>query len=138
MTIHLSILLFWPLLLAVLAALAPRAVAPVFALFGALVPLGYAVILLVDFDPGAAGCSTSPTTRGSTSSGIRYSLGVDGLNLWLVALTALLFAASALWIALRAARARAAVLRSTSASPRRRCWARSWRRTWRCSSSSST
>ena len=35
--------------------------------------------------------------------GIRYSLGVDGLNLWLVALTALLFAASALWLALRPA-----------------------------------
>ena len=28
MTIHLSILLFWPLVLAVLGALAPRAVAP--------------------------------------------------------------------------------------------------------------
>src|SRR5918995_1922753 len=28
-------------------------------------------------------------------------LGVDGLNLWLIALTTLLFAASALWIALR-------------------------------------
>jgi NADH-quinone oxidoreductase subunit M len=33
--------------------------------------------------------------------GIRYALGVDGLNLWLVALTALLFAASALWLVLR-------------------------------------
>ena len=30
--------------------------------------------------------------------GIRYKLGVDGLNLWLVALTALLFVAAALWI----------------------------------------
>ena len=33
--------------------------------------------------------------------GIRYTLGVDGLNLWLVALTALLFAASAVWLVLR-------------------------------------
>ena len=39
MTIHLSILIFWPLLLAVLGTLAPRAVAPLFALVGALVPL---------------------------------------------------------------------------------------------------
>ena len=69
--------------------------------------------------------------------GIHYKLGVDGLNLWLVALTALLFAASALW--LRSARRRArGCSRSTSGSPRRPCWARSWRRTWRCSSSSST
>ena len=40
MTIHLSILIFWPLALALLGGLAPRAAAPAFALVGALVPLG--------------------------------------------------------------------------------------------------
>ena len=40
MTIHLSILLFWPLALGVLGAFVPRRVAPAFALVGALVPLG--------------------------------------------------------------------------------------------------
>ena len=34
MTIHLSILIFWPLLLALLGGIAPRAVAPLFALVG--------------------------------------------------------------------------------------------------------
>jgi NADH-quinone oxidoreductase subunit M len=100
MTVHLSILIFWPLLLAVLGALAPRAVAPLFALVGALVPLGYAVIMLVDFEPGA-GLQYVTDDTWIEAMGIRYSLGVDGLNLWLVGLTALLFAASALWLTLR-------------------------------------
>jgi NADH-quinone oxidoreductase subunit M len=100
MTVHLSILIFWPLLLAVLGALAPRAVAPLFALVGALVPLGYAIIMLVDFEPGG-GMQYLTDDAWIEEMGIRYTLGVDGLNLWLVGLTALLFAASALWLALR-------------------------------------
>jgi NADH-quinone oxidoreductase subunit M len=101
MTIHLSILLFWPLLLAVLAGLSPRGIAPFIALLGALVPLAYAVLLLVDFDTAARGLRYATDDKWIPDLGIRYSLGVDGLNLWLVGLTALLFAASALWIALR-------------------------------------
>ena len=100
MTVHLSILIFWPLLLALLAGLSPRGIAPFIALVGALVPLAYAVLLLVDFDAGG-GLQYVTDDRWIPDLGIRYTLGVDGLNLWLVALTALLFAASALWIALR-------------------------------------
>ena len=101
MTVHLSILIFWPLLLAMLGGIAPRAVAPLFALVGALVPLGYAVILLVDHDPAVAGLQYVTDDAWISEMGIRYTLGVDGLNLWLVALTTLLFAASALWLVLR-------------------------------------
>ena len=101
MTVHLSILIFWPLLMALLGALAPRAVAPLFAVVGALVPLGYAVIMLTDFDTGARGLQYVTDDAWIEELGIRYSLGVDGLNLWLVGLTTLLFAASALWVALR-------------------------------------
>jgi len=101
MTVHLSILIFWPLLLAVLGALAPRAVAPLFALVGALVPLGYAVIMLVDFDAAAGGLQYLTDDAWVEEMGIRYTLGVDGLNLWLVGLAALLFAASGLWLVLR-------------------------------------
>ncbi len=101
MTVHLSILLFFPLLMAVLGGLAPRAVTPVFALVGTLVPLGYAVVLLVDFDTSVRGLQYVTDDSWIDELGIRYTLGVDGLNLWLVALTTLLFAASALWLALR-------------------------------------
>jgi NADH-quinone oxidoreductase subunit M len=101
MTIHLSILVFWPLVLAVLGSLAPRGVAPVFAVVGALVPLGYAVLLLLDFDYGSRLPQYVTDDKWIPELGIRYSLAVDGLNLWLVALTTLLFAASAVWLALR-------------------------------------
>ncbi len=101
MTIHLSILVFWPLLLAVLGALAPRGVAPLVAVVGAFVPLGYAVLMLADFDTGASGLQYLTDDAWIDELGIRYTLGIDGLNLWLVALTTLLFAASALWVALR-------------------------------------
>jgi NADH-quinone oxidoreductase subunit M len=100
MTVHLSILIFWPLAFALLGGMAPRAVAPVFALVGALVPLGYAAILVADFE-AAGGLQYVTDDAWIDELGIRYTLGIDGLNLWLVALTALLFAASALWLVLR-------------------------------------
>ena len=101
MTIHLSILIFWPLVLAVLGGVAPRSVAPLFAVVGAAVPLGYAIIMVADFEAGAQGLQYLTDDAWIDELGIRYTLGIDGLNLWLVALTALLFAASAVWLALR-------------------------------------
>ena len=101
MTIHLSILIFWPLAFGVLGAFAPRRAAPVFALVGSLVPLGYAVLMLLDFEPGARGLQYLTDDEWIPDLGIHYRLGVDGLNLWLVALTALSFAASALWLTFR-------------------------------------
>jgi NADH-quinone oxidoreductase subunit M len=112
MTIHLTLLIFVPVALAVLGAMSPRALAPWLALLGTLVPLVYGVLLLLDFDYARGGLQYVTSDAWIDELGIRYSLGVDGLNLWLVALTALL--------------------------ARRPFWAPSWRRTWRCSSSSST
>jgi NADH-quinone oxidoreductase subunit M len=99
-TVHLSILLFWPLAFSLVAAVLPRRLAPVAALIGSLVPLGYAVVLLLDFETGPA-LQYVTNDAWIEDLGIRYMLGVDGLNLWLVALTALLFAVSALWVTLR-------------------------------------
>ena len=101
MTVHLSILIFWPLLFAVLGAVAPRRFAPMLALVGALVPLGYSVLMLLDFEAGARGLQYLTDDEWIPDLGISYKLGVDGLNLWLVALTSLLFAASAVWLTLR-------------------------------------
>jgi NADH-quinone oxidoreductase subunit M len=101
MTIHLSILIFWPLVLGVFAALSPRGLARVMALIGALVPLVYSVLMLLDFDSGVVGLQYLTDDTWIPDLGIHYKLGVDGLNLWLVALTSLLFFASAVWIALR-------------------------------------
>jgi NADH-quinone oxidoreductase subunit M len=101
MTIHLSILLFFPLVLATLGALLPRGVAPVALLVGSLVSLAYAVLLLFDFDTASDGLQYVTDDSWIEELGVRYTLGVDGLNLWLIGLTALLFTASALWICVR-------------------------------------
>ena len=56
MTIHLSILIFWPLALALLGAvLAPGRFAALFALLGAAVPFAYAVVALLDYDTARGG-----------------------------------------------------------------------------------
>ena len=100
MIVHLSLLIFAPAVFAILGAFGGR-IGSVIALFGTVVSLGYAVILLVDFDY-AGGLQYVTDDAWIPDLGIRYSLGVDGLNLWLVGLTTLLFTASALWIVLRA------------------------------------
>ena len=101
LTIHLSVLLFWPLLLAVIGGLGPRGWAPGFSVIGAVVPLAYAVMMLFDYDNAKGGLQYVTDDSWIPELGISYKLGVDGLNLWLVALTTLLFAASALWLVFR-------------------------------------
>jgi NADH-quinone oxidoreductase subunit M len=99
-TIHLSILLYWPLALAAIAAFMPRRVAPAIGLLASLVPVSYAVLFLFDFET-KGGLQYVTDDRWIEELGIRYSLGIDGLNLWLIALTTLLFFASALWTTFR-------------------------------------
>jgi NADH-quinone oxidoreductase subunit M len=100
-TVHLSILLFFPLVLATIGAFMPRTVAPFALLVGALVALAYAVIMLFDFETGSDTLQYVTDDAWIEQLGIRYMLGVDGLNLWLIGLTTLLFAASALWLCVR-------------------------------------
>src|SRR3954451_10002536 len=100
LTIHMTILVFWPLALALLAATGPRSWASGVSIVGAVVPLAYAVMMLFDFDPGA-GLQYVTDDRWIPALGIRYKLGIDGLNLWLIALTTLLFLIASLWLAFR-------------------------------------
>jgi NADH-quinone oxidoreductase subunit M len=95
MTIHLSILVFFPLVGAFFAALVPRVL-----LLATLVPLVYAIMILVDFD-AAGGLQHVTDDAWIETLGIRYKLGVDGLNMWLILLTAVVAFASAVWLAVR-------------------------------------
>ena len=61
----------------------------------------FAVLLLVDFDHTQAGLQYVTDTKWIEALGIRYSLGVNGLNLWLVGLTAVLFTATNVWTLVR-------------------------------------
>ena len=100
LTIHLSILLFWPVALALFAATVPRRIAPWATLLATLAPLGYAILLVADFDAGA-GLQYVTDDDWIEELGISYKLGIDGLNLWLILLTTLLFFFAALWTTFR-------------------------------------
>ena len=91
-TIHLSIVIFMPLAAGLLAALLPPRMARWIVLAGTLGVLAYAIVMLADFGRGFAGLKYVTDDEWISELGIRYSLGVDGLNLFLVALTALLWA----------------------------------------------
>ncbi len=101
MTIHLTLLMVAPLFVAVVGALAPERLGAPLALVGSLVALAFGVVLLLDFDHTQRGLQYVTDAPWITTLGIRYKLGVDGLNLWLIGLTTLLFAATAVWTLVR-------------------------------------
>jgi NADH-quinone oxidoreductase subunit M len=86
-TIHLSIILFLPLATGLLGAFLPRDLARWAVLAGTVAVLAYVIVLLADFDSGA-GLQYVTDDEWIPELGIRYQLGVDGLNLFMVVLTA--------------------------------------------------
>ena len=94
---HLSILLWLPLAAAVVGLLLPGGLSRLAGVAGALVALVLAVIVLVQFEAGAAGLQFVTDETWISELGIHYKLGVDGLNLFLVVLATLLFFASVAW-----------------------------------------
>jgi NADH-quinone oxidoreductase subunit M len=99
MTVHLSILLWVPLVGAVLGTLLPGPAGRLPALGGAIAALAVAIIALVNFDSGASGLQFVTNEMWISELGIHYKLGLDGLNLFLVLLTTVLFLASFVWAA---------------------------------------
>jgi NADH-quinone oxidoreductase subunit M len=87
-TIHLSIVLFLPLASGLLAALLPGRAARSAVLAGPLAVLAYVIVMLVDFESGG-GLQWVTNDEWITELGISYKLGVDGLNLFLIGLTAI-------------------------------------------------
>jgi NADH-quinone oxidoreductase subunit M len=88
-TIHLSIVLFLPLATGLVGALLPPRVGRWVVLAGTVAVLAYAIIMLADFDRGAGGLQYVTDEEWISELGIRYQLGIDGLNLFMVVLTAL-------------------------------------------------
>src|SRR5437763_5541302 len=90
----LSILIWWPLAFALVGAMAGSRWGPRVVLGGSLITLGLAVYYLFAFNPHHGGQLQFVTDEVWIAVlGIHYKLGLDGLNLFLVALAALLFAA---------------------------------------------
>src|SRR3954464_1292608 len=87
----LSILLWAPLAFGLVGLVLPRRLVGWWAALGALLALGLSVALVADFDSGAAGLQHAVDTEWISGLGVSYSLGVDGLNVFLVLLTTVLW-----------------------------------------------
>ena len=97
----LNVLLATPIAAGLVLLVAPRRLAPSIAVIGTLVALGLAIGLVVDFESGAAGLQHAVDESWIPDLGVRYQLGVDGISVFLVLLTAVLWFAATLWSALR-------------------------------------
>jgi NADH-quinone oxidoreductase subunit M len=98
----LSILIFLPLLGGVIATLVPRASeegglrAGFVSLLFAVATLGITIGLIADFEAGA-GLQHVTNVTWISQLGIHYKIGIDGLSLFMVALTALLWVGATAW-----------------------------------------
>jgi NADH-quinone oxidoreductase subunit M len=97
LTIHLSIVIFMPLAAGVIAAIVPRPLARWVILAGIAGVLAYVVAMLIDAPTHGGGLHYVTDDNWIPELGIHYRLGVDGLNLFLIALTAIGWAAATLW-----------------------------------------
>jgi NADH-quinone oxidoreductase subunit M len=96
-TIHLSILLWLPAAAGALALFLPARLARWTWLLGTLLVLAYSVVLLFDYDRAAGGLQFVTDELWIPSLGIHYALAISGLNLVLLATTALAFTVAAAW-----------------------------------------
>jgi len=97
MTLHLSFALWIPLVFGAAGLLLPARLAPKLAIAGTLLVLGYAIAFVADFDSTNGGLQNVTDETWIGELGIHYKLALDGLNLFLILLTAILWAACTLW-----------------------------------------
>ena len=96
----LSILIWLPLVVALLTAIWGDRIAPRLALLGSFATLAIAISFVVRYDTGE-GLQFVTDHAWISALGVSYSLGLDGLNLVLVLLTTVLFAGATLAATLR-------------------------------------
>jgi NADH-quinone oxidoreductase subunit M len=97
----LSILIWLPLVIGVIGSAVPRPSVGRVAAAGSLVTLGVAISFVARFKVGHAGLQFVTDRVWISALGIHYKLGLDGLNVALVLLTTVLFAASTVWASFR-------------------------------------
>jgi NADH-quinone oxidoreductase subunit M len=87
-----QVLLWLPLAAGLACFIVPRRLVPVIALVGTLGTLGLAIAVVADFNSAAAGLQQTVDESWIPDLGVRYELGVDGISVFLVLLTAVLWA----------------------------------------------
>jgi NADH-quinone oxidoreductase subunit M len=97
----LSILIWLPLAVALIAALAPRRATAPISVLGSVATLAVAISFVARFQTGHAGLQFVTDRVWIAALGVHYKLGLDGLNVALVLLTTVLFTAALAWAAFR-------------------------------------
>ena len=97
----LSILIWLPFAIAVLATVVPPRLVGRVTAVASLLPLGVAISFLARFETGQSGLQFVTDRSWISAFGIHYKIGLDGLNVALVVLTTVLFTASLVWAASR-------------------------------------
>ena len=100
----LVLILFLPVAVGLAGFFFPRGMTGLvgwWALLGSLVSLGLAIALLVDFDSASGALQEVVNQSWIPQLGVSFQLGVDGLSIFLVLLTSLLWAAAIGWSALQ-------------------------------------
>src|SRR4051812_11658810 len=101
LTIHLTIVLLLPLVAGFVGSFVPGRASRWIALIGALGVLAYWIAMVADFPSGGGGLQYVTNDLWIKELGIHYALGVDGLNLFLIGLTAILWVGATLAAAFR-------------------------------------
>jgi NADH-quinone oxidoreductase subunit M len=97
----LSILIWLPLAIAVVAGQLPPRLTGRIASVGSVVTLGIAISFIARFKLSHAGLQFVTDDVWISALGIHYKIGLDGLNVALVVLACLLFSVSIIWAAFR-------------------------------------
>jgi NADH-quinone oxidoreductase subunit M len=96
-----SLLLWLPLAFGLLGLFLPQRVSGAWATLGTVATLGVAIAIAVGFDSGNSGLQHVVDEPWISGLGVDYSLGVDGLNLFLLLLTAVLWVGGVAFAAFR-------------------------------------
>jgi NADH-quinone oxidoreductase subunit M len=94
-------LLWTPLVFGLIGLVVPRRYTGWWATLGAAVTLGIAIAMLVAFDSSASGLQDTVDVNWIPGLGVDYSLGIDGLNVFLILLTTVLWTAGTAFAAFR-------------------------------------
>src|SRR5215210_1232871 len=97
----LTILVFLPVFAGLLQAFLPKPLGKWFSVSAAVGVLVYSILLLIDYPASGGGLKWVVDEVWIKELGIHYSLGVDGLNLFLILLTTVLWAPATVAAALR-------------------------------------
>jgi NADH-quinone oxidoreductase subunit M len=96
-----NFLLWAPAVIGLLCFVTPRKGIRVLPVMGAVGVLVLAIVLVIDFDPDSAALQHTVDESWIPDLGVRYQLGVDGISIFLIGLTALLWGAATLYSAFR-------------------------------------